>query len=149
MKALLHTALKILAMIVIALVFIFLLAWLASVGLLSAKIAFALMFSTPFWFCLVKLLYCLWLMHHGLPATGYLSFQTRLSHLRYVSADGIERKGACNLLTRHALKAGRRISIWYDPNHPERFTAGIQEIVVQLFFCILFAGIPIFLLIKL
>lgn len=149
MRDLLKSALKLSFWLMLAAFIVILAAWLASIGVLSDKAAVIVIFSIPFLFCVVKVCSCVYLMKRGLPATGYFSMQTRLSHLRYCSADGIERKGSCDLLTRRALKKGRAVPVWYSATHPDRFTTGQNEIVVNAMFCVLFAIVPVYLLIRL
>lgn len=149
MTDLLKSAMKLVFWLALAAALVILSAWLASVGVLSDKAAVVIIFSLPFWFCLWKVCRCVYIMKRGLPATGYFSMQTRLSHLRYCSADGVERKGSCDLLTRRSLKKGHAVPVWYQSTHPDRFTTGQNEIVVNTFFCILFAIIPIYLMIRL
>ena len=149
MKDLLKISLKLLFWAVITIAVIIGASLLYRYGILSVNAASALILSIPFWACLIKTLDCIRLMKYGLPATGYFSVQTRLAHLRYVSADGVEHKGSCDLLTRRMLKKGDIVPIWYHPKRTERFTAGGREILIHLMFCVLFASIPLITLILL
>lgn len=149
MRELLKIACKLLIWAVIVAAVVIVAAMLHQAEILSAKSAFALILSIPFWSCLYKTLSSVWLMKYGLPATGYFSVQTRLAHLRYVSADGVEHKGSCDLLTRRMLKKGDIVPIWYHPKRTERFTAGGREILIHLMFCVLFVSIPLITLILL
>lgn len=149
MKDLLRGASKLALIVLSAAAAVILLAWLSSVGILPEKAAVVLIFSLPLFGCIGKICVSSYLMKCGLPATGYFSAQTRTAHLRYCTADGIERKGACDLLTRRILRNGRTVPVWYDAAHPQRFTTGQNEIIVNALFCIIFAVIPIYLMIRL
>ena len=149
MKDLCRGAFRIALILLSAPAAVILLAWLSSVNIISEKAAVVLIFSLPMFWCIGKVCVSLYLMKYGLPATGYFSAQSRTAHLRYYSGDSIERKGACDLLTRRSLRSGRTVPVWYDPSHPQRFTTGQNEIIVNVLFCILFAVIPVYLIVRL
>lgn len=148
MKDLLKISLKLLFWAVITIAVIIGASLLYRYGILSVNAASALILSIPFWACLIKTLDCIRLMKYGLPATGYFSVQTRFAHLRYVSADGTEQKGSCDLLTRRMLKKATTVPIWYDAAHPERFTSGGREVLIHAIFCVIFASVPFICLIR-
>ena len=138
MKDLCRGAFRLALILLSAAAAVILLAWLSSVNIISEKAAVVLIFSLPMFWCIGKICVSL-----------YLSAQSRTAHLRYYSGDSIERKGACDLLTRRSLRSGRTVPVWYDPSHPQRFTTGQNEIIVNAVFCILFAVIPVYLIVRL
>ncbi len=149
MNNLLKTAMKLGFLAILVCAVIFGCAWLASIKVISSKTAAVLIFSIPFWGCLWKVCRCVLLMRNGIPTTGFFSVGSRIAHLRYQSADGVEHQGSCDLLTRRVLKKGQVVPVRYNAKHPAQFTTGQREIIVNAMFCILFAAIPIFLLIRL
>ncbi len=146
MKELFHIAIKLLMWALGILAAVFLAALLSSKGMISPKAAATFILSIPFLLCLGKTIFCMILRNRGLPATGFLSYESRIAHLRYTSADGVVHKGSCDLLTRRALKKGSTVPIWYDPLHPNWFTAGQREILLNGLFCIVFASVPAYYL---